>query len=101
MSRCDPPALVGPYPSLTLPSGRRRACALEFDVRRGEVPPVGGDHRLYKIAGQIGGWPAAAKGGDLVGAIEILGRAVAQGVRALPEQRVEFGDVVGDKRTLV
>ena len=50
---------------------------------------------------RLAGEPPGAEGGDLVIAVQILGRAVAQGVRALPEQRVELGDVVGDERALV
>ena len=99
MRRHDPPALVGPHPDLALSSGPRRT--LEFGVGGGEVPPVSGDDGLHEIAGQIGGRAAGAESGDLIIAVKVFGRSVAQGVRAPPKQRVELRDVVGDKRALV
>src|SRR5262249_46693120 len=47
------------------------------------------------------GIAARAEGGDLVVAVELLADAVAQRVRALPEQLVERGDVVAVERLLV
>src|SRR5262249_4769109 len=101
MRRDDPPAVIGPEPHLALPAGRRPSYALEFGVGGGEVLPIGGDHRLYQIAGQVDGRAPGAKSGDLVIAVEILGRAVAERVPALPEQSVEFDDVVCNQRALI
>src|SRR4030095_14572737 len=47
------------------------------------------------------GIAAGAEGGDLVVAVKLLADAVAQGVRALPEQLVEDFDVVAVQGLLV
>jgi hypothetical protein len=81
--RHDPPTLLGPQPSLALSSS---PCgALKFGVGGGEIPPIGGDDGLHEIPSQIDSRASGAKSGDFVMAVEILGRPVAQRMRALPE----------------
>src|SRR5262245_27186852 len=102
MRRHDAPALRGAHPGVALAAGARTAVAPDLAVGGAEVMAVGDDPELQKIAIDDEARVAAGtEGGDLVVAVELLADAVTQGVRALPEQLVERGDVVGVQRLLV
>src|SRR5438067_7355732 len=95
------PALRGLHPGLRLPADALAARAAELDVRRAERLAVGRDLQAQDLARQAGGRPGRAKGADLVDAVEVLGRTVAHGLRAVPEQLVQRRDVVLDERPFV
>ena len=98
----DAPALGRTHPGVALPAGAVAAMAAELAVGGAEVAAVGDDPDLQQVAVEHEtGIAAGAEGGDLVVAVELLADAVAQGVRALPEQLVEHGDVVAVQRLLV
>ena len=56
---------------------------------------------LDQVAVEVDRGPRLAEGGDRVPALEVLGHAVADRVRALPEQLGQHRDVVADQRPLV
>src|SRR5260370_4141701 len=87
---------------MSLGAGAGVAVAAELAIGRAEVVAVGHHPKLQEVAADDeSGIAAGAEGRDLVVAVKLLADAVAQRVRAVPEQLVEGGDVVGVERTLV
>src|SRR5438445_3611338 len=95
------PALRRAQPGLRLAATALLPLAAEFDVRGREVAPERGDHAPEQFARESLRRPRRTEGADRLVAIQVLGHAVAQRVRTVPEQFVEHGDVVGDERLLV
>src|SRR5436190_17650448 len=102
MRRHDTPAFRRAHPGVTLAADPGLAVAAELAVGGAEIVAVGDDPELEQIAvHHEAGIAAGPEGGDLVVAVELLADAVAQRVRAVPEQLVEGRDVVGVERLLI
>src|SRR6266851_6014482 len=97
----DPPALGHSHPGLALPSDSRFTYALELNIRGREIPPEGGNCSVSHHALEIGWRTSRAKRLDRIVAVQIFGGAIAQRMRAFPEQFVEHGDIVGNQRSFV
>src|SRR3569833_1546964 len=95
------PVAFDPGPGLALAARPVGARALELGVGGGEVAPESGDHRVRQAALRRAADPADAERLDRLYPVQVLAWAVADDVRALPEKRVERGQVVGHQRRLV
>src|SRR3990167_2334553 len=89
------------HPGLLLAARAGAALARELGAGGGAVAPVGGDAGVVQRPRQPGRRTAAAKGTDRVDAVEAFRGAVAHGVRAVEEQRVQHVHFVVDQRMLV
>src|SRR4029453_13441850 len=102
MARDHPPALGKAHPGLGLaPDLAGRTVAAEQGRGDGVIAPVGGDDRFRQGAHQAYGGARNAETLYLVIAVEVLGRAVADGPRIVTEDFIERVDVIRDQRPLV
>src|SRR5262249_33171100 len=99
----DPPARVRAHPGLALPADPVGAGRDVLGRGDADVTPEGDDALVAQGAALVDGAAAFSELGDRGVAIEPLRltRAVAQRERAVPEERVERGDVVADEGALV
>src|SRR6516162_6099052 len=86
---------------MALSAGDWGAYALKFGICGCYFASVGGDHGVHQAARQVHGRSRAPEAGDRAMPIEILADTEAQGVRAVPEQRVKLCHVIGDQGALV
>ncbi|KAG1390054.1 hypothetical protein G6F59_015327 [Rhizopus arrhizus] len=95
------PACRRAHPGLALATDALATVALEFQVGGGEVGAVGGDGRAPHAAGEALRRAPGAECADRVVAVQVFACAVAQGVRAIPEQGVQHVHLVVDEGGLV
>src|SRR5262245_64046819 len=90
------------YPRLALATDRFSTAHLELEIHGGQVAAKRQDLQSdSSLLGARAGRPSDAVGVDLVEAVAVLGERVADGVRAVPERRVQHIDVLVDQRLLV
>src|SRR5262245_13662434 len=99
----DLPAEIGAaYPRLALTTDRVLAAHLELEVHGGQVTAERDDFEPDPILFDTRpGRPPHAVGGAPRGPVAVRLQRVADGVRAVPERRVQHLDVVVDQRLLV
>jgi hypothetical protein len=95
------PAFGKAHPALGLPADPVASDAPEFGAGGREIAPEGGDHRVLQRARWANRGAGRTKRLDCAIAVEVFGNPVAHCMRCIPEQPVERGDVVADKRRLV
>ncbi len=90
------------HPGLALPADEVAAPHLELEVHGGEIAAQGEDLEADAPLLDAGsGRPGHPVGVDLAEAVAVLVERVADGVRAVPEGRVEHVDVLVDQGLLV
>jgi hypothetical protein len=91
-----PPSLSQTDPRLALAASDDAAflVSFELEVDAAEITSEGGYIEARDAAGEIGRWPRSTKGGNLLDAVQILGRAETNYIRRRPEETLHRPDIV-------